>query len=112
MTAQEAIAPVLEALKDFELDRLVLFGSSFSSDRLQWGMMELAVVFPEPKEGEPFDRVELINEIRTRLLPIHFSLADDFAVYKKSEFDRLSELPGVKDEIPLAPGATFYERTF
>ena len=110
MTLREAVAPIVERIKDLDISRVVVFGSTVTGAFDKDSDLDLAVIVPDPEPGEKFNRVDRAIELRRHIRDINAEIAIDILVYTESEFSRLRNSPSfVRAEIAEA-GETVYER--
>ena len=110
MTPREAIAPILERIRDLPIVRVVVFGSTARSENDADSDLDLAIIVPDPADGARFDRVEAAVTVRRRILDINRQVAVDILVYTESEFQELSQQPSfVRGEL-VESGEIVYER--
>ncbi|NBC30694.1 MAG: hypothetical protein GVY29_11980 [Spirochaetes bacterium] len=58
MTPGEAVAPIVQRLKDLNVSRVVVFGSTVTGTFDEDSDLDLAVIVPDPEPGEKFNRVD------------------------------------------------------
>lgn len=110
VTPREAVAPIVERIKDLDISRVVVFGSTVTGAFDKDSDLDLAVIVPDPEPGEKFNRVDRAIELRRHIRDINAEIAIDILVYTESEFSRLRNSPSfVRAEIAEA-GETVYER--
>ena len=110
MNPREAIAPIVDRLKDLNISRVVVFGSTVTGTFDEDSDVDLAVIVPDPKPGEKFNRIDRAVELRRHIRDINAEIAIDILVYTESEFSKLRSSPSfVRGEIAEA-GETVYER--
>ena len=110
MMQRDIIQPIIERIRDLPVSRVVVFGSTIDGSADAESDLDLAVVVPDPKRTEEFDRIALGVEIRRRIRDINRAVALDVLVYTESEFRNLASEPGfVKSEV-LERGEVVYER--
>lgn len=110
MTPREAVGPIVERIKDLDISRVVVFGSTVTGTVDEDSDLDLAVIVPDPEPGEEFNRVDRAIELRRHIRDINAEIAIDILVYTESEFSRLRNSPSfVRAEIAEA-GETVYER--
>lgn len=110
MTPREAIAPILERIRDLPIVRVVVFGSTARGENDADSDLDLAIIVPDPADRARFDRVEAAVTVRRRILDINRQVAVDILVYTESEFQELSEQPSfVRGEL-VESGEIVYER--
>ena len=110
MTPREAVAPIVQRLKDLNVSRVVIFGSTVTGTVDEESDLDLAVIVPDPEPGEKFNRVDRAVELRRQIRDINAQIAIDILVYTESEFSKLRNSPSfVRGEIAEA-GETVYER--
>ena len=110
VTPREAIAPILERIRDLPITRVVVFGSTARGDGRTDSDLDLAIVVADPVHGEGFDRIETALSVRRRIRDINRQVAVDILVYTESEFRELSGQPSfVRGEL-VESGEVVYER--
>jgi len=110
VTPREAVAPIVQRLKDLNVSRVVVFGSTVTGTVDEESDLDLAVIVPDPEPGEEFNRVDRAVELRRQIRDINARIAIDILVYTESEFSKLRDSPSfVRGEIAEA-GKTVYER--
>ena len=110
MTPREAVAPIVERLKDLSISRVVVFGSTVTGTFDKDSDLDLAVIVPDPEPSEKFNRIDRAVELRRHIRDINAEIAIDMLVYTESEFSKLRNSPSfVRGEIAEA-GETVYER--
>lgn len=110
MNPREAVAPIVDCLKDLAISRVVVFGSAVTGTFEEDSDIDLAVIVPDPGPGEKFNRIDRAIEVRRELRDINAEIAIDILLYTESEFSKLRNSPSfVRGEIADA-GETVYER--
>lgn len=110
MTPREAIAPILERIRDMNVVRVIVFGSTASGELHADSDLDLAIVVADPQNPEAFDRIERALEIRRRIRDINRQVALDIFVYTQSEFKELASIPSSLRAELVEAGETVYEK--
>ena len=86
MTPREAIEPIIERIRDLNIQRVLVFGSTARGSNDKDSDLDLAIIVPDPAEGESFERMDMALSVRRRLRDINRNVAIDILVYTEAEF--------------------------
>jgi len=102
ISKQDRITQVVSALKEYEPERIILFGSQARGNADQYSDLDMVII--KETEERFLDRLETIYEL------VQPRFAMDVLVYTPQEFTEMQERGNSFVEMVLKEGIVVYER--
>ena len=102
ISQQDRITQVVSALKEYEPERIILFGSQARGNADQYSDLDMVII--KETEERFLDRLETIYEL------VQPRFAMDVLVYTPQEFTEMQERGNSFVEMVLKEGIVVYER--
>ncbi|HID62195.1 MAG TPA: nucleotidyltransferase domain-containing protein [Anaerolineae bacterium] len=101
--SQDRITQVVSALKDYEPERIILFGSQARGNADQYSDLDIVII--KETDERFLDRLETVYEL------VQPRFAMDVLVYTPQEFTEMQERGNSFVEMLLREGVVVYERS-
>ena len=105
MKLKEKLKLIIDDLKKYNPEKIVLFGSAARGDTDEYSDIDLLVIKDDVDKGFIDREVEVITYIRPELRPV------DIFVYTKDELEKMKKNLNTFIEEALKCGKVIYEKT-